>query len=241
MSATGSTGSTGATGATGATPTVEAATRVVLRPIGTPLPLGFLALAAGTLLISGLQLGWLDPTLGPSVALILIAFVAPLQLVASVLGFISRDVVVGTGMGLLSGIWLSIGLILRAAPEPGATNDALGLFLLLAAVAMLVPAAAASTGKLVPCAVLLTTSLRFAVTGITQITGGSTSETTAGIVGLVLCALAVYAALALTLEDALGRTILPLGRRGGGRAAIDGPFGAELRGLEHAAGVRRQL
>ena len=35
-------------------------TRIVLRPIGNPLPLGFLALAAGTLLVSGLQLGWLQ-------------------------------------------------------------------------------------------------------------------------------------------------------------------------------------
>ena len=38
-----------------------AATRVVLRPIANPLPLGFLALCAGTLLVSGLQLGWLAP------------------------------------------------------------------------------------------------------------------------------------------------------------------------------------
>jgi uncharacterized protein len=32
----------------------------MLRPIGNPLPLGFLALAGGTLLVSGLQLGWLS-------------------------------------------------------------------------------------------------------------------------------------------------------------------------------------
>jgi succinate-acetate transporter protein len=30
--------------------------RIMLRPLGNPLPLGFLALAAGTLLVSGLQL-----------------------------------------------------------------------------------------------------------------------------------------------------------------------------------------
>jgi uncharacterized protein len=37
------------------------------------------------------------------VALILIAFVFPLQLVASILGFLARDVVAGTGMGVLAG------------------------------------------------------------------------------------------------------------------------------------------
>src|SRR5687767_108068 len=83
----------------------------------------------------------------------LIAFVFPLQLVASVLGFLARDVVAGTGMGILCGTWLSIGLVTLTG-EPGATSDALGLFLLLAAVAMLVPASAAATGKLVATAIL---------------------------------------------------------------------------------------
>ncbi len=33
--------------------------RIMLRPLGNPLPLGFIALAGGTLLVSGLQLEWL--------------------------------------------------------------------------------------------------------------------------------------------------------------------------------------
>jgi hypothetical protein len=47
--------------------------RIVLRPIGNPLPLGFLALAGATLVVSGLQLDWLQPADGKDVALILIA------------------------------------------------------------------------------------------------------------------------------------------------------------------------
>jgi uncharacterized protein len=184
--------------------------RIMLRPLGNPLPLGFLALAAGTLLISGLQLEWLQPTDGAQVALILIAFVFPLQLVASVLGFLARDVVAGTGMGILCGTWLSIGLVTLTG-EPGATSDALGLFLLLAAVAMLVPAGAAATGKLVATAVLTTTALRFASTGLYQLTAGEEGRCRHR--ALILCALAVYAALAMALEDAYGRAVLPLGRR----------------------------
>ena len=70
------------------------ATRIVLRPLGNPLPLGLLALAAATLLVSGLQLGWLAPSDGRAVAPIRIAFVFALQLLASIFGFLCRDVVV---------------------------------------------------------------------------------------------------------------------------------------------------
>jgi uncharacterized protein len=204
-------------------------TRVVLRPIANPLPLGFLALAGGTLMVAGLQLAWLKPTEGHDVALILIGFVFPLQLVASLFGYLGRDVVAGTAMGILSGTWLSIGLVTLDAP-PGSTSDALGLFLLLAAAAMAVPATAAAGDKLVPAAVLSTTVLRFAVTGIYQLTASATWEDVAGIVGLALCAVAIYAALALALEDAHHRTVLPVGRRHAGHL-----------GELPEAGIRQQL
>lgn len=217
------------------------AVRITLRPIGNPLPLGFLALSAGTILVSGLQLGWLAPAQSADVALILIAFVAPLQLVTSVFGYLGRDAVVGTGMGLLSGTWLSIGLVLHTAPHPGATSDALGLFLLVAGVAMLVPASAATAGKLVPFAVLATTAARFLATGIYEIHPGPASKDVAGVIGLILGGLAIYAALALALEDAHKRTILPLGRRGPGARALDGSLADEVRSVHHEAGVRNQL
>jgi uncharacterized protein len=207
---------------------MNATTRVMLRPIGNPLPLGFLALSGGTLLVSGLQLGWLSDSDGMDVALILIAFVFPLQLVTSVFGYLGRDVVAGTGMGILSGTWLSIGLVTLTSPA-GSTSDALGLFLLLAAVAMLVPALAALSGKLVAVAVLGTTAVRFACTGMYQLTVSETWKDIAGVVGLVLCAVAVYAALAIAIEDARRTTVLPTGRRGAGRD------------VEDEAGIRRQL
>ena len=206
---------------------------MVLRPIGNPLPLGFLALAAATLLVSGLQLGWLAPAQGGDVALILIAFVFPLQLVSSVFGFLGRDVVAGTGMGVLAGAWLSIGLVSLTSPA-GSTSDALGLFLLIAGAAMLVPAAAASTGKLAAFAVLAGTALRFLTTGLYQLTASDAWEATAG-------ALAVYAAAAMALEDARRQTILPLGRRGEGRAALRAGLDGQLARVEREAGVREQL
>src|SRR5215218_10489962 len=47
----------------------ETMVRVVLRPIGCPLALGFVALAAATLVVSGLQLSWVQPAEGRNVAL----------------------------------------------------------------------------------------------------------------------------------------------------------------------------
>jgi uncharacterized protein len=216
------------------------AARIVLRPLGNPLPLGFLALAGGTLLVSGLQLGWLEPADGQDVAIILIAFVFPLQLLASVFGYLARDVVAGTGMGLLAGTWLSIGLVTLTS-SPGSTSDALGLFLLLAGAAMLVPAAASATGKLVPAAVLATTAVRFATTGIHQLTAGGAWEDIAGIVGLFLCGLAAYAALAMAVEDARRSTLLPLGRIAAGRQSVEGGLDEQLERIEREAGVREQL
>jgi uncharacterized protein len=84
---------------------VERSARVFLRPLGNPLPLGFVALAAATLVLSGLQLGWMPASETEQVALILAAFAFPLQLLTSVFGYLGRDVVVGTGMGICTRRW----------------------------------------------------------------------------------------------------------------------------------------
>jgi hypothetical protein len=220
-------------------PTALELTRINLRPLANPLPLGFLALGGATFLLSGLQLGWVEPQESHQVGLIIIAFVVPLQFLASVLGFFARDVVAGTGMGILSGTWLSVGLITLTG-APGSTSDALGLLLLLAAVAMLVPALAAS-GKLVAAAVLTTAALRFAVTGIYQLTGNHAWKTTAGIVGLALCALGVYTALAMALEESRKRTVLPLLRQKLGATAFHDELAHQVSDIEHEAGIRAQL
>jgi uncharacterized protein len=218
----------------------SAQARIVLRPLANPLPLGFLALAAGTLLLSGLQLGWLDTENGQTVALALLAFVVPLQLLASIFGFLARDIVAATGMGVLSGTWLTTSLTMLTNP-PGSTNDALGLLLLFALVALLIPASAAWSAKLIPAAVLTGAALRFGATGMYELTASPTWEDIAGGVGLVLCAFALYAALAMALEDAKLHTVLPLLRRGLGRDSIEGNRGDRVADLAREAGVREQL
>jgi succinate-acetate transporter protein len=142
-------------------------------------------------------------------------------------------------MAILSGTWLSIGLV-TLTRAPGSTSDALGLLLILAATAMLVPAAAA-TGKLVVAAVLTTTALRFLVTALYQLTDSGSWKTAAGILGLALCGLAVYTALAMALEESHRRTVLPLLRRETGEGAMTAGLGRQVRDVEHEAGVRAQL
>lgn len=189
------------------------ATRLVLRPLATPLPLGFLALALATTVFAAVQLGWVPPDQGRIAALTAVAATLPLQLLASVFGFLTRDPVAATGMGVLAGTWAVVGLATLTSP-PGTASGGLGVLLLCSAVSMSVPAAAAATSKAVPALVMGLAALRFAVTGAYELTGSGGWKGAAGLVGLVLAAVAVYAALAMELEGTTGRTVLPLGRRG---------------------------
>ena len=214
-------------------------TRVVLRPVATALPLGFLALGVATFSFAVLQLRWIPATEGHTVALGVLALTVPLQLLAAVMGFLARDPVAATGMGILSGTWGAVCLATLSAP-PGRTSDGLGVLLLASTACLLVPAAAART-KLVPAAVILLSATRFAVTGVAQIDGDPGWMSFAGWVGLALAALSLYAALALELEGSESRTVLPLGRRGAGAEALRGSVGSQVRGVENEPGVRRQL
>jgi succinate-acetate transporter protein len=197
----------------------EPTARVVLRPLATPLPLGFLALVLATVAFSAVQLGWVLPPEGRIAGLTAVFATVPLQLLASVMGFLARDPVAATGMGVLTGTWAVVGLTTLTSPA-GATSRELGVFLLTAGICMLVPAVSAGS-KLVPAAVMGLAGVRFAVTGAYHLTGSPHWKTAAGWAGLVLGVVALYAALALELEGSHRRTVLPLGRRGETRVADD--------------------
>ncbi|MDQ3862332.1 MAG: GPR1/FUN34/YaaH family transporter [Actinomycetota bacterium] len=218
----------------------HAATRIFLRPIASPLALGFLALGGATLLLSGSQLGWFAPRETFYVALALIAFGAPLQLLCCIFGFLARDPAAATGMGVLAASWLTIGLI-KLNSTPAATSTVLGVFLVFAGLALLVPAIGAAFGKLVPAIVLLTAAARFFLTGLYQLSANPSLQYAAGVVGLVLLGVALYAALALEIEDAWRKTVLPVLRVGAGKTAVEGSVEDQIEGAGHEAGVREQL
>jgi succinate-acetate transporter protein len=211
-----------------------------LHPVGSPVALGMAGLAAATLVVSGLQLGWVEAAEGRYVALALIGFGFGAQIVASTLAFLARDGLAGTALGVLALTWLVVGLVLHAS-EPGATSGALGLFLLVSGVAMTLFAAVVALSKLVLAAVFATAALRLALTGVYELSGDRAWEDAAGVTGVVLCALALYAATAVSLEDAAGRTVLPLGRRGKGSDAMHGTLLEQVRDTPTEPGVRKQL
>lgn len=219
---------------------LEQITRVTLRPVASPMALGFLALMGASVSLASLQLGWIPATEGRNVAIVLIAFVAPLQLVAAVFGLLARDGAAATAMGVLTGTWLTVGLVTLTSP-PGSQSDALAILLLTAAVAMLVPALGASRGKVVPTLVFSGAALRFATAGVFQITASTAWARVTGWIGVALALLAFYAALAAGLEDAAGRTVLPMGRRRRGRESLEGGLAEQVLDVAHEPGVRRQL
>ncbi|MGW6414825.1 hypothetical protein [Streptomyces sp. NPDC055055] len=143
----------------------------------------------------------------------MIAFAFPLQLLASLLGFRARDTAFGTAMAVLAGSWLVQGILLTGGPVPG-TRHVLGLFLLVTAAGLLVPVAAAGTGKLAASAVIGCAALRLCAAAVHELTGSPSWETAAGVIGLVLTGAALYAAAAFALEDSRHRPVLPVGRSG---------------------------
>lgn len=225
-----------------AAPAEESRNRVMvfLRPTGAPLTLGFFGLAGATFVLSGLQLGWVAPAESQKVAVALIGFTAVAQSLAAILSFLARDGVAATAMAVLALVWLVTGLVLYIS-RPGVTSDALGLFLLFGSVAIAMSGITAALSKLVPALVLLVAAARFLITGVYQLSGAGGWEYAGGVTGLVLCVLALYVAWAAELEDAQGRTVLPLGRRRTGRTAMRGELADQTEHVSVEPGVRTQL
>jgi uncharacterized protein len=213
---------------------------ISLRPVGAPTSIGFFGLAAASLPFSGLQLGWVRPDQGHQVALIMIGFAFLAQALAAVVGLLARDGTAATAMATLALTWLVVGWVMNTSP-PGTTSRALGLLLIFSGSAMTLIGLTAALSKLVPAAVFLVAALRFFSTAGYHLTGAAGWQRTAGVIGLILFGLAMYAAWAANLEDALGRTVLPIGRRGKGRLAVTGSLLEQTRDVVTEPGVREQL
>jgi succinate-acetate transporter protein len=228
-------------GAVTSLPPDTAAMRVMLRPLGSALPLGAFALVPSGMVLSGLQLDWFSLGEAQRVALLVLAFAAPLQALASVLAFLSRDALVGTGYGVFAGIWASVGID-ELTSKPGATSAVLGVFLLsCGALLVMLMAGGFAGGKAGAGAVILAGSSRFLLTGLYELTGTVGLERAAGVLGLVFVAVAAYVGVASLLEDSMHRSVLPLGRRGQAKAAFEEGLHAQMGELQQEAGVRNQL
>ena len=110
---------------------LRAMTRIVLRPIGSPLPLGYFTVAIDSVVVSTLQWGLLAAADRRAVALIVLpAFVV--QAIVGIFAIAARDSSAGTLMLSFATTWLVDFLILYVYP-PGAAA-ALGIFYIVFAV-----------------------------------------------------------------------------------------------------------
>lgn len=215
--------------------------RIVLRPLGTPLALGLAAILLGTTMLSGLQLGWLDGAAEQrTVAFVALAAAFPLELLAATLCFLARDPLAGTGLGAFSSVWAVAGLTLLVGP-PGATNDALGMFLLVCAVLLGLLLLSAGGARVVLGVAIICGCVRLTLTGLYEVTASTGVEQAAGIAGLVLAAACAYGIVALLSEDLPRAPLLPVGRSGRAAASLAGSLDDQLHEVENEAGVRRQL
>jgi succinate-acetate transporter protein len=217
---------------------VDAApSQVFLRPIGSPLTLGMSGLAVGSLVESGLDLGWITKGETAQVGIVLLTVPFVLQLVACVFSFFARDGAAAACTGLLSATWLAYGLLHLVSA--GATSDALGLLLLAAGGVLALSAVAVSVGKPLPGAVFALASLRFLVSGVYELSGNGSWQNAAGVTGLVVCGLAAYCVLAFELEGQLRRPVLPTFRRGRGERSLNDGWNGQLDGIANEPGVRQ--
>jgi succinate-acetate transporter protein len=218
-------------------PDLRAMTRIVLRPIGSPLPLGFFIVATDNVLVSALQWGLLPMTDRRAVALIVFpAFIV--QAIVGVFALSARDSIAGTLMLSFATTWLVDALVFYVNP-PGAAA-ALGMFYVVFAVFISFMLASALLKRAL-AAVLAVAAPRFLIAGIAELTGKQVLAQAGAVLGFLLAAVALYTAFALLLEDTRGREVLPVGRLGAARQATHGNLAVELRDIERQPGVRRTL
>ncbi|GAA2791220.1 GPR1/FUN34/YaaH family transporter [Kitasatospora sp. CM 4170] len=211
-------------------------TRINLRPIASPMPLGFYTVGIASVMVGCFQLGVFEDGRRAVGLAILPAFV--LQLVVAVFALGARDVLAATLMACFSGLWLASSLVLVLEP-PGGTEVLGVLNGTFAAFALMMAAVAGRKRAL--WLVLCTAVPRFGVAALANLTGAAWLGRVSGGLGLLLAAVALYTAFALMLEDMRGEQVLPIGRSGPAHHAVVGDLAVQLRDLERQAGVRRTL
>jgi succinate-acetate transporter protein len=214
--------------------------RIVVRPYGSPLPLGFFAFGIGMFLYAALSAEWVKPTETHTIGVLLAAFVAPLEFTAAIIAFLARDTVSGVALGLFATSWLAGGLIALMA-VPGVLSPAEGYWLIAFSIVIVLLGVPAFLGKPFIGVLLLVATSRSVTYAVWELGGGKGWEHLSGWIALAIFCISMYGGLAFLLEDLQGKTVLPLFRIGASRQAIEADLGTQLESLENEAGVRRPL
>jgi hypothetical protein len=221
-------------------PSIESLTRITMRPLGSPLPLGFLAFGTGILLLTALDAHWIPPGDQRLVAALALGFCVPLELLAAIFGFLARDTAGGTTMGLFGASWIASALFMLLTP-PGTESVAMTFLWGALGVAALVLAATAMMAKPFFSLLLAAAAARFGTSAAHEAGVTGAIEPIGTALGIALVVLALYGALALLLEDGKRHTVLPLFRMGEAKTALEGDLHDQLRDVSKEPGVRLQL
>jgi succinate-acetate transporter protein len=213
--------------------------RVVLRPYGSPLPLGLFAFGVGMVVLAGLGLGLITGTDVRTAGVLLAAFVFPLELLAAVIAFLVRDTAAAATLGLFATSWAAFGALDIVSPAQPA-SPAVGMFLAAFAVVLIPLAWTGYLGKGLLGIVLTVSITRAVLAAAYQLGAPHQLQTANAAAALLLFALSVYSGSAFLIEDLRQRTVLPIARRGQARDAVSGsPDGDDQ--LSGEPGVRPQL
>lgn len=176
-------------------------------PGATPLPITFLGLAIATTVYAGYETRILPASDFHTVGWLVVAVPVPMQLLAAVWGLVRGELAAATGSAVLAATWLGVAMAtINGTPGPPGPTKAESLLLFAAAAGLVVSVATELVDRSVVAAtVMLTTTVRFALTGVSGFTHTQGWATAAGIVGFVLAGVAVAGAFTIELQSALGR------------------------------------
>ena len=214
--------------------------QIVLRPYASSIPLASFAFGTGNALYSAYLLHWIPASESRTVAVMLLAFVAPLELIPSFMAFLARDSGGATAFAIFGAAWVVQGMALLGGPPPDVSHATAG-FLLCLAVCLLMLTIVTIKGKPLLGAVLIVAIVRTCGAAATAMMAGAWLTTATAWCGMLLAALAFYSGIAFLEEDVTQRLSPLTFRTGEAKSAMEGKLEDQVSAIEKEAGVRKQL
>ncbi len=175
---------------------VEGVTRIVLRPLASPLPLGFFAFGTGSVLQSALQLGLVPQGEILYVALVFGVFVFPLELLTAILAFPARDTVGATTLSIIAFSWLGPLSCPTSSRPPTRPAPPLGCSTLSIALILLLLGTVGVLSRPLLATVMFLAFFRYSLSGLFELTEISSLQPISGVFGCLIFALSLYGSLA---------------------------------------------
>jgi uncharacterized protein len=194
--------------------------RVFLQPIAAPSILGLYGFAAATFIVTANLVGWYGKATSP---LLIFPFATAAggiaQGAAALWAYKARDGLATAVHGIWAAFWLGYGFLnfmvaLKLVPAPAAhaAVPELGYWFFVLAAITLVGMVASLGESLALTSVLLPLWVGAGFLGVFYLVGGSGWEKVGGYVTMASAFTAFYAASAMMLSSAFGRTVFPVGK-----------------------------